>query len=168
MAEILNLHGPAPRAVFIDLPEGEDSRIAVPLVLGYMHGLQWRRLRPGRDLEQPAVSIPWLVIIDDRFPGACGPGSFDHATLRWLFKDASRVTVDAAEPHQLLYEYLVWEGVDQNLRQLIIHTVNSRRTVWREFTRANCDLYGVLELIPDSKQQVTPSVTRFEGRTPPA
>lgn len=166
MADILDLLGPpTPRAIFIDLPEGEDARIAIPLVLGYM---QWRRMRPGRDLDQPAVSIPWLVIIDDRFHGARGPESFDHETVRWLFKDAHRVAVDSADLHQGLYEYIVWEGVDQNLRQLIVQTVESRRVIWREFTRANTRLYGVLELFPDLKRPVTASVTRFEGRTPAA
>jgi hypothetical protein len=33
-------------------------------------------------------------------------------------------------------------------RILIVQTVENRRAVWREFTRENCELYGVLELLP--------------------
>jgi len=157
------------RAVLIDPGEGEDPRFILPLETGEAQGLQWRCLRPGRQLERPTVNIAWNVVIDDRALCAGGPDSFDRGTLTWLFKDAHRVVVDAAEPHQGLYELIVEEGIERRLKQLIDQTVESRRLDWRQFTRANSDVYGVLEIIPGSGQrQVVPSVTRFEGRTPAA
>jgi hypothetical protein len=55
-------------------------------------------------------------------------------------------------------------------RILIVQTVENRREVWREFTRENCELYGVLELLPlldNPSQYVLPVVTRFFGRAAP-
>jgi hypothetical protein len=157
------------RGALVDLGERDDPRFIAPLVFAEMEGLQWRRVRPGGDLEQPPLPIPWIVLIDDRHPGAEGPSSFDAGTLRWLFSDAFQIAVDAAEPHAGIYEYLVEEGLKRK-RILIIQTVESRREVWREFTRENCELYGVLELRPlldNPNQYVLPVVTRFEGRAAP-
>jgi hypothetical protein len=89
--------------------------------------------------------------------------------LQWLFADAFQIAIDAAEPKMELYEYFVEEGL-KGKRILVIHTVESRRTAWREFTRENCELYGVLELLPfldNPNQYVLPVVTRFEGRAAP-
>jgi hypothetical protein len=91
------------RAAVVDLGEGDDPRFIAPLVFGEMDGLQWRRIRPGGDLERPTLPITWIVIIDDRAPGASGPSSFDADTLRWLFADAFQIAIDAAEPHLGLY-----------------------------------------------------------------
>src|SRR5215470_7050718 len=92
------------RALVIDLG-GEDGnlRFILPLAFGELNGLQWRRVRPGGDLERPTLPIPWMVTVDDRSPGALGPNSFDAGTLRWLFADASKIAIDAAEPHMGLY-----------------------------------------------------------------
>jgi hypothetical protein len=157
------------RALFIELGERDDMRFILPLAFGEMEGVQWRRVKPGGDLERPTLPIPWIVLIDDRAPGASGPGGFDPGTLQWLFADAFKIAIDAAEPHEGIYEYLVEEGLKRQ-RILIIQTVESRRALWREFTREHCELYGVLELVsvfnnPD--QYVLPSVIRFEGRTAP-
>ena len=157
------------RAIFIDLGERDDPRFILPLVLGEMEGVQWRRVRPGGDLERPPLPISWIVILDDRHPEAAGPGSFDADTLRWLFSDAFQIAVDAAEPCMPIYEYIVEEAL-KGRRILIIHTIESRRAVWREFVRENSRLSEVLELVPvvgDPEQHVRPSVTRFEGRTAP-
>ena len=83
--------------------------------------------------------------------------------------DAFQIAIDAAEPKMELYEYFVEEGL-KGKRTLIIQTVDNRRAVWREFTRENCELYGVLELVPlldNPNQYVLPVVTRFEGRAAP-
>ena len=157
------------RAAVVDLAERDDPRFIAPLVFGEIDGLQWRRVRPGDDLERPNLPIAWFVIIDDRAPGASGPSSFDPATLQWLFSDASGIAVDAAEPHMDLYEYFVEEALKRR-RILVVHTVESRRAAWREFARQNCDLYGVLELVPvldNPNQYVSPVVTRFDGRPVP-
>ena len=82
---------------------------------------------------------------------------------------AFQIAIDAAEPKMELYEYFVEEGL-KGKRILIIHTLENRRAVWREFTRENCGLYGVLELVPlldNPNQYVLPVVTRFEGRAAP-
>jgi hypothetical protein len=154
------------RAVFVDLDDRDDPRFMIPLIRGEMEGLQVRRVRPGGDLERPALPIAWIVLIDDRFPGASGPHSFDTGTLRWLFVDAYRIAVDAAEPHMGLYEHFVEESL-KGMRLLLIHTVERRRAVWREFSQENSELYGILELVPvldNPKQHVLPVVTRFDGR----
>jgi hypothetical protein len=39
--------------------------------------------------------------------------------------------------------------------------------VWREFSRKNCELYGVLELIPDPVRQIRSSVVCFDERPTP-
>ena len=154
------------RSVFVELGERDDPRFMIPLVLGELEGLQFRRVMSGGDLERPTLNITWIVIIDDRAPDASVPTSCDAGTLRWLFTDAYRIAVDAAEPHMGLYEYFVEDGL-KGMRILLIHTVESRRVVWREFSRANCELYGVLELVPvlgNPKRHVLPVVTRFDGR----
>jgi hypothetical protein len=130
------------RAAVVDLGEGDDPRFIAPLIFGEMDGLQWRRVAPGGELERPTLPIPWIVIVDDRSSGAAGPSSFRADTLKWLFADAFQIAIDAAEPHMGLYEYFVEEGLKRK-RILIVHTVESRRVVWREFSRENCDLYGV-------------------------
>jgi hypothetical protein len=135
------------RSALVDLRERDDPRFIAPLVFAEMDGLQWRRVRPGGDLERPTLPITWIVIIDDRGPGAAGPSSFDAGTLQWLFADAFQIAIDAAEPKMELYEYFVQEGL-KGKRILIIQTVENRRAVWREFTRKKCELYGVLELVP--------------------
>src|SRR5215468_4678324 len=87
------------RALMIDLgSESDDPRFIIPLVFGELNGLQWRRVRPGGDLERPTLPIAWVVIVDDRAPGALGPTSFDAGTLQWLFADAFKIAIDAAEP----------------------------------------------------------------------
>src|SRR5580704_10347200 len=103
-------------------PQGARSPRRAPLVLGDMEGLQWRRVRPGGDLERPTLPITWIVIIDDRGPGAAGPSSFDAGTLQWLFADAFQIAIDAAEPKMELYEWFVEEGL-KGKRILIIHTL---------------------------------------------
>jgi hypothetical protein len=158
-----------PRGIIVDLDQDEDPRLVVPLMLGDMQGLQYRRVVPGSDLEQPSVSIAWITIIDDRAPGVSDPGSFDAPTLRWLFADAHLIAVDAAEPDMRLYSHFVERGLTP-ARVLVIQTVDQRRAIWREFAQGNCDLYGVLELVPvtdEPGRQVLSSVTRFEGRAPP-
>jgi hypothetical protein len=68
-----------------------------------------------------------------------------------------------------IYEYIVEEAL-KGRRILIIHTIESRRAVWTEFTRENSELREVLELVPvtgNSAQSVRPTVTRFEGRAVP-
>jgi hypothetical protein len=68
-----------------------------------------------------------------------------------------------------LYTCLVEDGL-KGRRILIVHTVESRCMVWREFSRENCELYGVLELLPvldNPKQYVLPVVARFDGRAAP-
>src|SRR5215472_7923586 len=153
------------RALFIDPgSESGDPRFIIPLVFGELNGLQWRRVRPGGDLERPTLPIPWMVIVDDRAAGALGPTSFDAGTLQWLFADAFKIAIDAAEPEMELYEYFVEEGLKRS-RILIVQTVESRRAVWREFTRENCDLYGVAEIAPvrnDSDLRFISTVTRFD------
>jgi hypothetical protein len=169
MSGLLHGHDETVRSVFVELGERDDPRFVIPLVYGEMQGLQFRRVGPGSDLERPTVNITWIVIIDDRAPDAAGPTSFDAGTLRWLFTDAYRIAVDAAEPHMGLYKYFVEDGL-KGMRILLIHTVESRRVVWREFSRANCELYGVLELVPvldNPKRHVLPVVTRFDGRAAP-
>jgi hypothetical protein len=156
------------RAVFLELGERDDPRFIAPLVFGEMQGLQWRRVRPGSDLERPTQPIPWFVIVDDRATGASGPNSFDPATLQWLFSDAYRIAVDAAEPHMGLYEYFVEEAL-KRMRILVVHMVESRFGVWREFSRQNCELYGIAEVVPveHDPDRRRAYVTRFEGRSPP-
>jgi hypothetical protein len=168
MSNLLPLPRRGVRAVFVELGE-HDPRFIVPLVVGEMEGLQARRVGPGGDLERPTLPISWIVIIDDRGPGAAGPSSFDAGTLQRLFADAFQIAIDAAEPKMVLYEYFVEEGLKEK-RILIIQTVDDRRAVWREFTRENCELYDVLELVPllnNPNQYVLPVVTHFEGRAAP-
>jgi hypothetical protein len=156
------------RAVLLELGERYDPRFLIPLSVGEMNGLQWRRVGPRAELEQPPLPIAWAVTVDDRAPDASGPSTFDAGTLQWLFADAFQIAVDAAEPHMGIYKYLVEEGLKRR-RILVIQTVESRRVLWREFTREHCELYGVLELVAvldNPKQYVRPSVTRFEGRSP--
>ena len=94
------LPGNGVRALFVDLGERDDPRFMIPLAVGVAEGLQFRRVRPGGDLVRPTVNIAWIVIIDDRAPGALGPGSFDPATLQWLFADAYQIAVDAIDIRQ--------------------------------------------------------------------
>jgi hypothetical protein len=157
------------RAAIVDLNERDDPRFIAPLVFGEMDGLQWRRLRPGGDLERPTLPIAWIVLIDDRVPGASGPSSFDADTLRWLFADAFQIAIDAAEPHLGLYTEIVRDGL-KGRRILVIQTDERRRALWRGFSRDNCKLYGVMELVPvlgNPNQYVAPVVTRFDGRPAP-
>jgi hypothetical protein len=62
------------RAIFVEHGERDDPRFIIPLMLGDMQGLQFRRVRPGGDLERPTLRIAWIVIIDDRIRGAAGSG----------------------------------------------------------------------------------------------
>jgi hypothetical protein len=169
MSNLSHLPGRRVRAVFVELGERDHPHFMIPLFLGEMEGLQWRRVRPGGDLERPTLPITWIVLIDDRGPDAAGPSSFDAGTLQWLFADAFQIAIDAAEPKMGLYEWFVEEGL-KGKRILIVQTVENRRAVWREFTRENCELYGVLELAPlqgNPNQYVLPVVTRFGGRAAP-
>jgi len=157
------------RALMIDLgSESDDPRFIIPLVFGELNGLQWRRVRPGGDLERPTLPIAWVVIVDDRAPGALGPTSFDAGTLQWLFADAFKIAIDAAEPQMELYEYFVEEGLKRS-RILIVQTVESRLGVWREFSRQNSELHEIAEVVPigNDPDRCRAYVTRFEGRSPP-
>jgi hypothetical protein len=94
------------------------------------------------------------------------PGSFDAASLRWLFADAHAIAVDSAGPHMGFYEYFVEEGL-KGRRILVIHTIESRLGMWREFSRQNCELYGILEVVPvrnNLERRPAASVTRFNRR----
>jgi hypothetical protein len=126
MTGLLNLPGNRVRSVFVELGERDHPHFMIPLILGEMEGLQWRRVRPGGDLERPTLPITWIVLIDDRGPGAAGPSSFDAGTLQWLFADAFQIAIDAAEPKMELYEWFVEEGL-KGKRILIVQTVESRR-----------------------------------------
>jgi hypothetical protein len=142
----------------------DDPRLMIPLIQGEMLGLQYRRVRPGGDLERPSLPISWIVTVDDRAPGASGPSSFDPGTLGWLFADASLLAADAVEPCMELYEYFVEEGLKGN-RVLVIRTIESRVGMWREFSRQRCELYGILEIVPirnNPKLRFATSVTRFD------
>jgi hypothetical protein len=168
MSELLHLPAREWWAVFSELDGRVDPRLMIPLVQGEMQGLQFRRVRPGDTLERPTLPITWFVIIDDRFPGSSGPHSFDNGTSQWLFADAYRIAVDAAEPHMGLYEYFVEEGL-KGMRILVVHTMESRLGVWREFSRQNCELCGIAEVVPvrnDPNRRLA-SITRFEGRAAP-
>lgn len=143
----------------------DDLRFLIPLLQGEMQGLQFRRVKPGGDLERPPLPISWIVIVDDRAPGASGPSTFDAGTLRWLFPDAYLIAVDAAEPCVGLYEYFVEEGL-KGMRVLVIHAIESRLGMWREFSRQNRELYGILEVVPigNNPERCATSVTRFDRR----
>ena len=147
------------RALFIDLgSESGDPRFIIPLVFGELNGLQWRRVRPGGDLERPTLPIPWMVMVDDRAAGALGPTSFDAGTLQWLFADAFKIAIDAAEPQMELYEYFVEEGLKRS-RILIVQTVESR-----ENSRHTPRRVVPIRNDPDRCRAY---VTRFEGRSAP-
>jgi hypothetical protein len=157
------------RMAYIDLGERDDLRFMAPLAFGRIQGLPWGRIGPGEKFEQPTVPIAWTFIIDDRSLDGEGPNSFHADTLQWLFADATKIAIDAAEPAMWLYEHFVEEGL-KGKRILIVQTVEDRRVLWRDFSRENCGLYGVLELIPivgDPDQCVLPKVARFEGRSEP-
>jgi hypothetical protein len=52
---------------------------------------------------------------------------------------------------------------------LVVHTVETRLGVWREFSRQNCELYGIAEVVPvrNDPDRRKAYVTRFEGRAAP-
>jgi hypothetical protein len=169
MTRPLHFPGNGVRMLFVKLGERDDPRYSIPLAYGELQGLQCQVIMPGDTLERPALKIAWIVVIDDRAPDASGPGSFDAGTLRWLFADASAIAVDAAEPHMGVYEYFVEEGV-KGRRILVIQTCEDRLAAWREFSQQNCDLYGILEVVPPGNNPEGPfkfSVTRFAGPTTP-
>jgi hypothetical protein len=90
--------------------------------------------------------------------------------LTWLFADAFKIAVDAAEPHTGIYEWFVEEGL-KRARILVVQTIESRLQEWREFSREKSELYGILELVTvknNPKQRLSASVLRFPGRAPPA
>ena len=168
MSGLVHFPGDWVRSIFVETDGGDDPRLTIPLIYGEMLGLQFRRVRPGSDLERPPLPISWIVIVDDRAPGASGPSSFDPGTLRMALGGRLSLAVDAAEPHMGLSEYFVEEGL-KGMRILVIHTVESRLGMWREFSRKNCELYEVLEILPDRnhpKRRAT-SVARFDGRATP-
>ena len=159
MSGLVYLPGGCVWTASIQTDGGDDPRLIIPLIQGEMLGLQYRRVRPGGDLERPPLPISWIVIVDDRAPGASGPSSFDPGTLGWLLEDAYRIAVDAAEPHMGLYEYFVEEGL-KGMRILVIHTIESRLGMWREFSRQNCELYGSLGNLA---RQEPPEAARYIG-----
>jgi len=166
MSGLLYLPGRRTQMAFLEIGGRDDLRFMIPLAQGEMQGLQFRRVRPGGDLEQPPLPIPWIIVMDDRDPGALGPSSFDAGTLRWVFTDAYRIAVDAAEPQMPLYQWFVEEGL-KRARILIIQTIESRLGMWREFSRKNCELYGILEIVPvrnNPARRLATSVTRFDRR----
>src|SRR5258708_3416575 len=85
-----------------------DPRYVFPIIEGLFHGISAARVPPGIALDIP---IPrnrvWLIIIDDRAPGAAGPESFNPETIAWLLTDAFQIAVDCAEPCENLYKYFV-------------------------------------------------------------
>jgi hypothetical protein len=162
MTGIMMLRGTSARLIAVELADHDDPWFVIPIVDGIEQGLPAIRIKPGECFERPTEKIPWIVVLDDRAPGASGPRSFKEDTLRWLFGDAYRIAVDAAEPHVGFYEYLVEEGL-KGMCILVIRTFASRLGEWREFSRQNCELYGIAEVKNTGKPErpVTASVTRF-------
>jgi hypothetical protein len=166
---LLLMPGVEHRLLYVELADRDDPWFVIPIARAVDQGFPVARIKPGADFERPTLPIAWIVIIDDRDAGAVGPSSFDSGTLRWLFADAYRIAVDAAESQMALYEHFVDEGM-KGMRILVIRTVESRVGVWREFSRENCGLSEILELASVTNSQerrVLPSVTRFPGRVAP-
>jgi hypothetical protein len=168
MSGLLLMHGEKMRVIGAELAEHDDLRFVIPILQGFDQGLAAGRIWPGEVFERPTRRIAWIMIINDRDPGAAGPTSFDAGTLQWLFADAHAIAVDAAEPHAGLYEYLVEEGLKGHCI-LIVQTVERRIEVWREFSQHKSRIYGVLEVTPDTKNPGRPfawTIARFDRRTP--
>jgi hypothetical protein len=168
MSGLLLVPGKRIRAIGVELDEHDDLRFVIPIVQGIDQGLPAGRIWPGEIFERPTLPIAWIMIINDRAPGAAGPTSFDADTLQWLFADAHAIAVDAAEPHAGLYEYLVEEGLKGHCI-LILQTVERRVEVWREFSQHKSRIYGVLEVAPDRKNPGRPfawTIARFDRRPP--
>ena len=166
MSGFLYMKGEEHRLISAELADHDDPWFVIPLAQASDQGFPVARIQPGADFERPTLPIAWIIILDDRAPEASGPSSFHAETLRWLFADASGIAVDAAGPQTAFYEYFVEEGM-KGRRILVIRTVEGRLRAWREFSRENCELYGIYELVPVSNnpnQRVSASVTRFPGR----
>ena len=102
------LYPPGVRFLFADLSGWRgDPRFLIPLLAGAAQGLQYRRVRPGGHLERPSLPITWSVIVDDRAPGASGPGSFDPVTLIGLSRRDPRVASDRYDSDVLLFVGLI-------------------------------------------------------------
>jgi hypothetical protein len=163
MSGVLLMHGENHRMISVELADHDDPWFVIPLVQAIDKGFPVARIKPGADFERPTLPIAWIIIIDDRAPGASGPSSFDADTLHWLFADASGIAVDAAGPQIANYEYFVEEGM-KGRRILVIRTVEIRVEMWRELSRQNSKVYGVLELTPDKNdpvRSIASSVVRF-------
>jgi hypothetical protein len=156
------------RAIGVDIAEHDDLRIVIPIVQGIEQGLPAARIEPGDVFERPTLPIAWIMLIDDRAPGAAGPTSFDAVTMQWLLADAHVIVVDAAEPHTGLYEYFVEKGL-KGARILVLQTSERRVKVWREFSQQKSAIYEVLEVTPDTQNPGRPfawALARFGRRTP--
>jgi hypothetical protein len=167
MSGLLLMPGVEHRLLYVELADHDDPWFVIPIARAVDQGFPVALIKPGADFERPTLPIAWIIIIDDRAAGASGPSSFDADTLRWLFADAYRIAVDAAEPQMAVYEHFVKEGM-KGMRILVIRTVEDRLGVWREFSRENCELSDILELAPvtnNQERRISPSVTRFPGRS---
>jgi hypothetical protein len=186
MSRRVIVHGERQGLMALEIADHEDPWFAISLLHGIDQGLVTARIKPGEGFWLFTRPLAWITIVDDRAPGAEGPSSFDRSALRWLFAEATNIAVDASEPndpfanvdvievnatggHVALYEYFVKEGL-KGRRILVIRTIESRLEVWREFSRQNCGLYGIAEVVPvngDPKRVFSASVRRFEGRPAP-
>jgi hypothetical protein len=169
MSGLLLMRGVEHRLLHVELADHDDPSFVIPIVQAIDQGFPAARVFPGEVFERPTLPIAWIIIIDDRAPEASGPSSFDAGTLQWLFADAFQIAVDAAESPPALYEYFVEEAM-KGMRILVIRTVEGRLGIWREFSRENCELYGVLEVVPvtdGQEQSISARVARFPGRSPP-
>jgi hypothetical protein len=157
------------RLLYVELADHDKSWFVIPIAQAVDQGFPTARIFPGEFFEQPTIRIAWVIIIDDRAPDASGPSSFDAGTLRWLIADAFLIAVGAAEQQTAFCEYFIEEAM-KGMRLLVIRTVEGRLGVWREFSRENCDRFGILEVVPvtdDQERRVSATVTRFPRRVVP-
>src|SRR5271166_3352630 len=141
-----------------------DLRYVLPIVEGMFQGIAAARLTPDIALNIPRPrNRAWIIIIDDRAPGASGPRSFDPRTMEWLIADTNRVAVDSAAPGQDLYEYFVEEVVSGS-RLLVVQTTANRHATWREFFQQRWRGSEIAEVVPvlnDPSRKLRAFVTRF-------
>jgi hypothetical protein len=144
-----------------------DLRYVLPIVEGMFQGIAAARLTPDIALNIPRPrNRAWIVIIDDRAPGAVGPSSFDPATMGWLIADTNRVAVDSAAPGQDLCEYFVEEVVSGS-RLLVVQTNEDRHAMCREFYQQRWRGSEIVEVVPvlnDPSRKLRAFVTRVSGR----
>jgi hypothetical protein len=125
MSGSLLMKGVEHRLLYVELADHDDPSFVIPIVQAVDQGFPAARVFPGEDFERPTLPIAWIIIIDDRAPGASGPSSFDAGTLQWLFADAYQIALDAAESPTALYEYFVEQAMT-GMRILIARTVEGR------------------------------------------